>query len=115
MEQHEPGTIIVQQDSTGNDFYIVASGTVEIVLQRTKASDVVVGQLKPGQYFGEMQLLHGKRRAASVRASEMTPVEVYKLDYQTMNELLNESDATREVLERVADERRAQNRAIMGD
>jgi ABC-type lipoprotein export system ATPase subunit len=115
LEQHEPGTIIVQQDSTGNDFYIVASGTVEIILQRTKASDVVVGQLKPGQYFGEMQLLHGKRRSASVRASEMTPVEVYRLDYQTMNELLDESDATREVLERVADERRAQNRAIMGD
>jgi len=114
-EQHAPGTMIVQQDSAGNDFYIVASGTVEIVLQRTKASDVVVGQLKPGQYFGEMQLLHGKRRSASVRASEMTPVEVYKLDYQTMNELLDESDATREVLERVADERRAQNRAMLGD
>jgi ABC-type lipoprotein export system ATPase subunit len=115
MEQHEPGTIIVQQDSTGNDFYIVASGTVEIILQRAKASDVVVGQLKPGQYFGEMQLLHGKRRSASVRASEMTPVEVYRLDYQTMNELLEESDATREVLSRVADERRAQNRTILGD
>ena len=115
MEQHEAGTIIVQQDSTGNDFYIVASGTVEIILQRAKASDVVVGQLKPGQYFGEMQLLHGKRRSASVRASEMTPVEVYRLDYQTMNELLEESDATREVLSRVADERRAQNRTILGD
>jgi ABC-type lipoprotein export system ATPase subunit len=115
LEQHEAGTIIVQQDSAGNDFYIVASGTVEIILQRAKASDVVVGQLKPGQYFGEMQLLHGKRRSASVRASEMTPVEVYKLDYQTMNELLEESDATREVLERVADERQAQNRAVLGD
>jgi ABC-type lipoprotein export system ATPase subunit len=115
LEQHEPGTIIVQQDAMGNDFYIVASGTVEIILQRAKSSDVVVGQLKPGQYFGEMQLLHGKRRSASVRASEMTPVEVYKLDYQTMNALLEESNATREVLERVADERRAQNRAVLGD
>ena len=115
MERYEPGAMIVHQDSSGNDFYIVASGTVEIVLQRPKASDVVVAQLLPGQYFGEMQLLHGKGRSASVRASELTPVEVYKLDYQTMNELLDESDATREVLSRVADERRAQNRTFLGD
>jgi ABC-type lipoprotein export system ATPase subunit len=115
LESYEPGALIVKQDSNGNDFYIVSSGMVEIVLQRSKASDVVVGQLKQGQYFGEIQLLHGKRRTASVRASELTPVEVYRLDYQTLNELLNESDATREVLLRVADERQAQNLAARGD
>jgi CRP-like cAMP-binding protein len=115
LEVFEPGAMIVHQDTNGQDFYIVAKGKVEIVLQRSNASDVVVAQLVPGQYFGEMQLLHGKRRTASVRASELTPVEVYKLDYQTLNELLNESDATREVLSRVADERRAQNRAVLGD
>ena len=108
-------TIIIQQDSTRNDFYVIASGKVEVFLKRDNASDVGVGQLKPGQYFGEMQLLHGKRCSASVRASDTAPVEVYKLDFQTMNDLLNESDTTREVLSRVADERCAQNRAILGD
>jgi len=114
-EHFEPGTLIVQQNASGNDFYIVASGTVEIVLQRKQASDVVVGQLVPGQYFGEVQLLHGKGRLASVRASEITPVEVFRLDYQTMNELLGESEVTREILVRIADERQAQNRAFLGD
>lgn len=115
LEAYEPGAMIVRQDTNGQDFYIVAKGKVEIVLQRSSASDVVVAQLSPGQYFGEMQLLHGKKRAASVRASELTPVEVYKLDYQTLSDLLKESDVTREVLMRVADERKAQNRAVLGD
>jgi ABC-type lipoprotein export system ATPase subunit len=115
LETYEPGALIVRQDSAGQDFYVVAAGTVEIILQRSKASDVVVGQLKPGQYFGEMQLLHGHGRAASVRASELGPVEVYRLDYATLTELLNESEVTREVLLRVADERRAQNRVFLGD
>jgi len=115
LEKFEPGSIIIQQDSTRNDFYVIASGKVEVFLKRDNASDVGVGQLKPGQYFGEMQLLHGKRCSASVRASDTAPVEVYKLDFQTMNDLLNESDTTREVLSRVADERCAQNRAILGD
>jgi len=84
-------------------------------LQRPGASDVLVAQLTAGQYFGEMQLLHGKGRAASVRASELTPVEVFKLDYQTMNDLLGESQATREVLSRVADERQQQNLSLVGD
>ena len=114
-EHYEAGALIVKQDSSGNDFYIVATGKVEIVLQRPGASDVLVAQLTAGQYFGEMQLLHGKGRAASVRASELTPVEVFKLDYQTMNDLLGESQATREVLSRVADERQQQNLSLVGD
>jgi len=113
-EQIEAGALIVRQDSTGNDFYIVASGTVEVVLQRPRASDVIVAQLGAGQYFGEMELLHGKGRSACVRASESTPVEVFKLDYQTMHELLDESLPTREVLLRVANERRQQNLAARG-
>ncbi|HEY3312036.1 MAG TPA: ATP-binding cassette domain-containing protein [Anaerolineales bacterium] len=114
-EHFEAGALIVRQESCENDFYIVAAGSVEVVLQRPMASDVLVAQLGAGQYFGEMELLHGSCRSACVRASEFTPVEVFKLDAQAMNEILEESDATREALQRVADERRQQNQALRGD
>ena len=77
-EHFEAGALIVRQDSCENDFYIVASGNVDVVLQRPMASDVLVAQLGAGQYFGEMELLHGNCRAACIRASEFTPVEVFK-------------------------------------
>jgi ABC-type lipoprotein export system ATPase subunit len=114
-QHYEPGAMIIQQGAEGNQFYIVAKGKVEIVLQRANASDVVVTTLEPGQYFGEMQLLHGKRRSASVRASEHESVEVLSLDYDTLRTLLDESEPTREALLRVAGQRQQENASVMGD
>jgi ABC-type methionine transport system ATPase subunit len=114
-EHYEPGALIIQQGSEGDHIYIVSKGTVEITLQRPNATDVVVAQLGEGQYFGEMELLHGHGRAASVRASEHNPVEVLALDYETLNSLLSESEATREALSRTAKERQQQNKKVLGD
>ena len=114
-EHYEPGALIIQQGSEGDHIYIVSKGTVEITLQRPNATDVVVAQLGEGQYFGEMELLHGHGRAASVRASEHNPVEVLALDYETLKSLLSESEATREALSRTAKERQQQNKKVLGD
>jgi ABC-type lipoprotein export system ATPase subunit len=115
LERYEPGTMILRQGSSGRDFYIVSQGTVDIILQRQNASDVVVAQLLPGQYFGEIQFLHGDKRSASARASEHASVEVFRLDYDTMNDLLSDSEMTREMLSRVAAERKNRNRTVLGD
>ncbi len=114
-QHYEPGTMIVQQGTEGDLFYIVAKGKVEIVLRRTNAADVVVTTLGPGQYFGEMQLLHGKRRSASVRASEHEAVDVLSLNYDTLHALLDESELTRDALLKVANQRQMQNITVMGD
>jgi CRP-like cAMP-binding protein len=88
---------------------------VEITLQRPDTTDVVVAQLGEGQYFGEMQLLHGHGRSASVRASEHTPVEVLALDYETLGKMLEESEATRQAMLATANKRHKKNREILGD
>ena len=116
QSQHfEPGSIILQQGAEGNKFFIVSKGTVEITLQRPDTTDVVVAQLGEGQYFGEMQLLHGHGRSASVRASEHTPVEVLALDYETLGKMLEESEATRQAMLATANERHQKNRKFLGD
>lgn len=114
--QHfEPGAVIVQQGSQGNKFFIVSKGTVEITLQRPGTTDIVVAQLDEGQFFGEMQLLHGHGRSASVRAAEHNPVEVLALDYDTLGGLLKESESTRQALLATAEERQQKNKEILGD
>ncbi len=114
-QTYEPGAMIFRQGSACQDFYVVASGKVEIVLQRENASDVVVAQLGPGQYFGEMQLLYGRGRSASARASEFATAEVYAVNHQTLSEILGESDSLREAMTQTASERMAQNRVVLGD
>jgi len=114
IQQFGPGTMILQEGTTGDAFYIVSKGVVEIVLQRPDHSDVVAAQLAPGQYFGEMQLLHGPKRSASARAYERGPVEVLSLDFDTMRELLGTSEATREAMQALANQRKQQNVELRG-
>ena len=113
-QQYEPGTMILQEGTMGDAFFIVSTGVVEIVLPRPNHSDVVAAQLGPGQYFGEMQLLHGQKRSASARAYERGAVEVLSLDFDTMRQLLSTSDATREAMQVLADQRKQQNIELRG-
>src|SRR6188474_522305 len=69
---YEPGTMIVSQGGNADMFYIISKGTVDVILPRANQSDVIAAQILPGQYFGEIQLLHGVKRSASARASEHT-------------------------------------------
>ena len=113
-QQFEPGTMILQEGTRGDSFYIVSKGLVEIVLPRSNHSDVVAAQLGPGQYFGEMQLLHGQKRSASARAYERGLVEVLSLDFDTMRQLLSTSEATREAVQALAGQRKQQNIELRG-
>jgi putative ABC transport system ATP-binding protein len=113
-QQFEPGTMILQEGTSGDAFYIVSKGVVEIVLPRPNHSDVVAAQLGPGQYFGEMQLLHGQKRSASARAYERGPAEVLTLDFDTMRQLLSTSETTREAMQALAGQRKQQNIELRG-
>jgi ABC-type lipoprotein export system ATPase subunit len=109
-EQTYPaGAMILAEGTNADAFYIVTKGIVEIVLPRPNQSDVVAVQLGPGKYFGEMEFFHDRRLRASVRASEAGPVDVLSIGYDQFEELLNQSEATRETLHQYADRREEEN------
>jgi ABC-type lipoprotein export system ATPase subunit len=100
---YEAGTMIVTEGTNADAFYVVSRGTVEVVLPRKNQSDVTVLELGPGKFFGEMAFFHERKRSASVRASESGPVEVLAIQYDQLEELLNQSEVTREALHQMAD------------
>jgi ABC-type lipoprotein export system ATPase subunit len=108
-QTYEAGTMIVSEGTNADSFYIVSKGSVEVVLPRENQSDVIALQLGPGKVFGEMAFFHERRRWASVRASEHGPVEVLVLGYDQLDELLAESEATREALHRLANRNKEEN------
>jgi small-conductance mechanosensitive channel/CRP-like cAMP-binding protein len=59
------GEAIVRQGETGNSMYVVLSGRVRVVLE---PSDHEVAVIEPGGFFGEMSMLTGEPRTATVRA-----------------------------------------------
>jgi len=107
--QYEAGTMIISEGTDANAFYIVTKGTVEVILPRTDQSDVIAVQLGPGKYFGEMEFFHEKKHRASIRASEGGPVEVLTIGYDKLEELLKQSEVTRETLHHYADRREEEN------
>ena len=50
-------------------FFIVTRGQAEVVLKGPDGSDIVVARMKPGQYFGEIELRHGGANIATIRAA----------------------------------------------
>jgi ABC-type lipoprotein export system ATPase subunit len=101
--RYEAGAMIITEGRNSDAFYIVAQGTVEVVLPRQNQSEVVALELGPGRYFGEMEFFHDRRNRASVRACSAAAVEVLELTYEQLNTLLGQSEATRDALQKAAD------------
>jgi CRP-like cAMP-binding protein/tetratricopeptide (TPR) repeat protein len=56
------------QGTAGTSLFVVADGEVEVVLRREVGPDLKIATLGRGEVVGEMSLLTGEPRAASVRA-----------------------------------------------
>jgi CRP-like cAMP-binding protein len=71
-------------------------------------------QLGPGKFFGEMAFFHDRKRQASVRAAESGPVEVLAISYDQLEELLDRSEATRDLLRQISDRNRQRSASLRG-
>ncbi|MCB8945628.1 MAG: ATP-binding cassette domain-containing protein [Ardenticatenaceae bacterium] len=100
-----PGQVIINQGDHPDKFYIITKGYAEVLLQEPDGQQIVIARLQHGQYFGEIGLLRGGTRIATVRASFDSGVEVVALDKETFEELVGESPITREELDRIAHQR----------
>src|SRR5947209_5722875 len=64
---YEPGEEIVRQGEWGgNIFYISAAGSLDVYVADSKGSRRKIGELPPGTCFGEMSVLAGIERNATV-------------------------------------------------
>ena len=107
LEPHTfaPHELIITQDAEPDKFFIITQGEANVYLIEPGEYEVFMDTIHEGQYFGEMALIHGGRRSASVRAGS-TPVEAVALSQQVFHDLIGQSEETRAEIERVATERR---------
>ncbi|MBN1991922.1 MAG: cyclic nucleotide-binding domain-containing protein [Anaerolineae bacterium] len=94
--KYNPGATIVQQGDPAEHVYIIIKGNVDVIFQHASGQEVTIGHLSSGQYFGEMGLLEGGKRTASVRAAADTEVVAMQLDRDTLTDLMARSQMTKE-------------------
>jgi len=82
-----PGEVILRQGDPGDSLYVVRGGQVAIQIGVLGASKEIA-TMGDGEFFGEMSLMTGESRAATVVAK--TDVECYIVDKEAFQEIVHE-------------------------
>ena len=98
------GDVITKQGNVPHWLYIVAFGEVEVRYEPPHGAPQIITTLRPGQFFGEMALLTGEARSATVIAS--TDVECYRLDVKSFQTLLHRRPEIADGMSRIIASRR---------
>lgn len=74
------GDAIFYKTDLSTDLYIVVSGRLKAVLTDDQGDEMVLAQFEPGAFFGELSLLDGKGRSATIVADKDSDLAVLKKD-----------------------------------
>jgi CRP/FNR family cyclic AMP-dependent transcriptional regulator len=80
--RHGAGKPVVEQSESGVGFHLILEGDASVTV-----GDREVGVFGPGTYFGEMSILDGKPRSASV--TPITELVTFSIPAWNFNELLD--------------------------
>jgi len=111
-----PGEVLFEAGSVGNSLFVVARGAVHVV-RRIDGEDVLVDVLAGGDIVGEMSLLTGAPRGATVRAATTVTVgEIRRADFDELMASLPQARAQIfRAFERRLFDNHAQEVAALGD
>jgi small-conductance mechanosensitive channel/CRP-like cAMP-binding protein len=93
----QAGEVLVRQGGTDDELFVIISGAVEVLVSRGDEA-VRVARMTAGDWFGEMALLTGEPRSATVRA--LTNGSAYQVGRAALAPLLQEDASVMELLSR---------------
>ncbi len=70
IKVYHKGELVFEENSSGSEMYIVASGRVKLYSTSEKGRRTVLAVLKPGEHFGEMALVDSSPRSATAMATQ---------------------------------------------
>ena len=110
-QQFKPNETILSRNQHVDHFFMIRKGQVEVVLQKRENREVILSELNPGEYFGEIELMRGGKSIANVRAGKR-PVEVLALPRADFLRVMQESPITAESVGWMVQKRLEQHRVV---
>ncbi|NOT48454.1 MAG: mechanosensitive ion channel [Acidobacteria bacterium] len=99
-----PGEAIVRRGQEGNSMFVVTRGTVDVEILQGNLPKVI-NTLRESDYFGEMSLLTGEPRTATVRAQ--TETEVVQINKSALKPIFEGNPELVESICKMIEERKA--------
>ncbi len=100
-----PGEFIIRQGDVGSSLHVVLSGSVRVMVSAHGHTPVELAQLKEGDVFGEISVMTGEPRSASVRA--ITETRVLELRKEAVRGVVERTPELMETMSKVLEERLA--------
>jgi hypothetical protein len=92
----EPGDIIITEGDAGDSLFVITTGTAKAFVRRG-GHQTLAREMGEGTFFGEISVLSGKPRTATVTAAARC--ELLELDKPALDEITNSHPNVRKVLE----------------
>ena len=104
------GEIITRQDSAAHWLYVLTKGEVEVRIRGEGGVEKLVTRMGGPNVFGEMGVMTGERRTASVVAA--TEIECYRIDKEVFKAVLRNRPEMVETISQVMARRRVELAAV---
>ena len=109
--QFAKGNMIARQGAVAHWLYIIINGEAEVFLEASGGERRSVNVLGRGNFFGEMGMMTGSPRSASVIAR--TDMECYRLDKDAFSGIMQARPGLAEEITHVLVERRAELDSVL--
>lgn len=94
---------IVREGDPGLSLFLIEEGSVEVVTKDPAGHPLVLGRMGAGEFFGEVSVLTGRPRTATIVAtSPVTAIEIYRDD---LDRIATRHPVVREVLRQFYEQR----------
>lgn len=103
VEQYFRGETVIRQGTAGDSLYIIDNGQVDVIVAQDGRSESLA-QLGPRSFFGEMALLTGEARTATVVT--LTPTDFVVVDREAFRRTLERNPALAERISEILAQRR---------
>jgi hypothetical protein len=98
LKTFEPGDVILLEGEIGDSLFVVTTGAVKAFVRNPAGGEpLLVRRMGEGDFFGEISILSGKPRTATVTAA--VPCELLELDRPALETITATYPRVRQVLE----------------
>ncbi|MBI1856125.1 MAG: cyclic nucleotide-binding domain-containing protein [Chloroflexi bacterium] len=91
INSYSAGAVLCRENAIEHTFYMILDGEAEVTKLVNNAESHLLKTLSPGDFFGEMALIHNAPRAATVSAK--TPLVVLELEKAGFDRVLQHSSS----------------------